>query len=199
MAMIGKVKRMHSRQNKSVREIARIASLSRNTVRKWLKSPVEGEPKYRLGERPGKLTAFHEAIKQALKVDASCHKHERRTARALYAEIKVAGYSGGYRRVTDFIREWRQGEGQGVQTIAFVPLVFGLGEAFQFDWSDEGMVVGGIYHRVQVAHTKLCSGCAFWLVAYPARVARWYMFTGYVSEWDRPCVFRRTRPVISGT
>ena len=34
MAMIGKVKRMHSRQNKSVREIARITSLSRNTVRK---------------------------------------------------------------------------------------------------------------------------------------------------------------------
>ena len=117
MAMIGKVKRMHSRQNKSVRKIARIASLSRNTVRKWLKSPVEGEPKYRRGEQPRKLTAFHEAIKQALKVDASCHKHERRTARALYAEIKVAGYSGGYRRVTDFIREWRQGEGQGCRRL----------------------------------------------------------------------------------
>ena len=169
MAMIGKVKRMHSRQNKSVREIARITSLSRNTVRKWLKSPVEGEPKYRRGEQPGKLTAFHEAIKQALKADASRHKHERRTARALYAEIQVAGYSGGYSRVTDFIREWRQGEGQGVLTNAFVPLVFELGEAFQFDWSEEGMVVGGIYHRVQVAHTKLCSSRAFWLVAYPSQ------------------------------
>ena len=40
MAMIGKVRRMHHRQQKSVREIARMTSLSRNTVRKWLKAPA---------------------------------------------------------------------------------------------------------------------------------------------------------------
>jgi hypothetical protein len=27
---------------------------------------------------------------------------------------------------------------------------FELGEAFQFDWSEEGMVIGGIYRRMQV-------------------------------------------------
>jgi hypothetical protein len=43
--------------------------LSRNTVRKWLKAPVVGEPKYRREARPGKLTAFHEALQLALKVD----------------------------------------------------------------------------------------------------------------------------------
>ena len=96
MAMIGKVRRMHYRQQKSVREIARITSLSRNTVRKWLKAPVVGEPKYRRGARPGKLTPFHERLKQALKADAHRPKRDRRTARALYAEIKAAGYAGGY-------------------------------------------------------------------------------------------------------
>jgi len=34
---------------------------------------------------------------------------------------------------------WRQGEGQWVSTIAFVPLLFELGEAYQFDWSEEGV------------------------------------------------------------
>ena len=62
MAMIGKVRRMHFRQGKSVREIVRLTSLSRNTVRKWLKAPLEGEPRYRRSERPGKLSAFHEAL-----------------------------------------------------------------------------------------------------------------------------------------
>jgi hypothetical protein len=38
-----------------------------------------------------------------------------------------------------------------------VPLSFELGEAFQFDWSEEGLVVGGIYYRMQVAHLKLCA------------------------------------------
>ena len=61
MAMIGKVKRMHFREKKSVREIVRLTSLSRNTVRKWLKAAVLEEPRYRRSAAPGKLTPFHVA------------------------------------------------------------------------------------------------------------------------------------------
>ncbi len=50
-----------------------------------------------------------------------------------------------------------------------MPLTFALGEAFQFDWSEEGLLVGGIYRRMQVAHLKLCASRAFWLVAYPSQ------------------------------
>jgi len=170
MAMIGKVRRMFHRQNKSVREISRITSLSRNTIKKWLEAPLEGEPKSR--PRPPhacKLTAFHDVLQQALKADAHRLKRERRTALALFAEIKAAGYQGGYSRVTDFIRAWRQGAGQSVAAKAFVPLNFELGEAFQFDWSEEGLMVGGIYYRIQVSHMKLCASRAFWLVAYPSQ------------------------------
>jgi transposase len=169
MAMIGKVKRMYFRQKKSVREIVRLTSLSRNTVRKWLKAPVLDEPRYRRSQGPGKLSAFHDAIKLALKADAHRPRHERRTARALHAQIRADGYAGSYCRVTDFVRAWRQGEGQSVSTTAFVPLAFELGEAFQFDWSEEGLVVGGIYYRMQVSHLKLCASRAFWLVAYPSQ------------------------------
>jgi hypothetical protein len=119
-------------------------------VAKWLHGEVDGPPKCRRVEQPNKLTAFHEALKQALKADARRPKHERRTAKALYAQIKAAGYDGGYTRVTDFVRAWHQGEGQGAVVNAFVPLAFELGEAYQFDWSEEGLVVGGIYYRVQV-------------------------------------------------
>jgi len=169
MDMIGKIRRLHSRKNKSEREIARITGLSRNTVAKWLHGEVDGPPKYQRGEQPNKLSTFHEALKLALKADARRPKHERRTAKALYAEIKTAGYEGGYTRVTDFIRGWRQAEGQGAAVNAFIPLSFELGEAYQFDWSEEGLVVGGIYYRMQVSHMKLCASRAFWLVAYPSQ------------------------------
>jgi transposase len=169
MDMIGKVRRMHYRDRFSYSDIARRTGLPRNTVRKWLKAPVKVEPKYRRGKRPTKLTAHHEALTLALKADAHRPKHERRTAKALYAEIKAAGYEGGYSRVTDFIRAWRAGVGQSVASAAFVPLAFELGEAFQFDWSEEALVVGGIYYRLQVAHMKLCASRAFWLVAYPSQ------------------------------
>ena len=169
MDMIGRIRRLYSRGKKSEREIARMTGLSRNTVAKWLHGEVDSPPKYRRQAQPNKLTPFVEAIKQALKADARRPRHERRTAKALYAQIKAEGYGGGYTRLTDFIRSRRQGEGQGAAMNAFVPLAFELGEAFQFDWSEEGLVVGGIYYRVQVAHMKLCASRAFWLVAYPSQ------------------------------
>ena len=61
----------------------------------------------------------------------------------LHAQIKAEGYAGSYSRLTDFVRAWRQGEGQSVSARAFVPLVFELGEAFQFVWSEEELVVRG--------------------------------------------------------
>ena len=107
-------------------------------------------------------------MSQALKTDSHRPKHARRTAKDLYRQAQAQGYRGGYSRVTDFIREWRQGEARE-PTKAFVPLSFELGEAFQFDWSEEGLVVGGVYYRMQVSHLKLCASRAFWLVAYPTQ------------------------------
>ena len=50
-------------------------------------------------------------VRQALEADSHRPKRERRTARALHAQLKVEGYVGGYTRLTDFIRQWRQDEG----------------------------------------------------------------------------------------
>lgn len=169
MDMIGRIRRLSRRGKKSEREISRMTGLSRNTVSKWLHAEIDSAPKYRRGGQPSRLTAFHDVLIQALKADARRPKRERRTAKALYLEIKRSGYVGGYTRVTDFIRAWRRSQGQATLTNAFVPLAFELGEAFQFDWSEEGLVVGGIYYRLQVSHMKLCASRAFWLVAYPSQ------------------------------
>jgi transposase len=48
-----------------------------------------------------------------------------------------------------------------------VPLVFALGEAFQFDGSEDWAVIGGERVKLQVAHTKLGHSRAFHLRAYP--------------------------------
>nr|WP_244196218.1 hypothetical protein [Paraburkholderia susongensis] len=46
-----------------------------------------------------------------------------------------------------------------------MPLQIDLGEALQFDWSEERLVVGGIYRKLQGAHMKLYASQAFSLVA----------------------------------
>ena len=169
MAMLGKIRRMFFRDKLSLSEIARRTSLSRNTIKKWLRSPECVEPKYRRQTNRNNLAPFAERLRKALEADAHRPKRDRRTALKLWQELCADGYTGCYSRVTEFVRHWRENAGQAGAKKAFVPLKFGLGEAFQFDWSEEGLVVGGVYRRLQVAHLKLCASRAFVLVAYPSQ------------------------------
>ena len=168
MEMLGKVRRMYLRDKLSLREITKRTGLSRNTIREWHRKPQETAiPTYVRKEAPGKLDAFHATLELTLKADAHRTKQNRRTVKALFAQIKADGYLGGYSQLTAFIRAWRCREAKAPR--AFVPLKFELGETFQFDWSEEGMVIGGIYYRMQMSHMKLCASRAFWLVAYPSQ------------------------------
>jgi hypothetical protein len=78
-----------------------------------------------------------------------------------FEAIKKDGYTGGYSIPTDYVRNWRNGSTPGSGKSAFVPLKFQLGEAFQFDWRDEWLMIDVIHRKIQAAHTKLCASRAF--------------------------------------
>jgi hypothetical protein len=75
------------------------------------------------------------------------------------------GYSGSSTTVYRFAKDWREEQSQPRGT-GFVPMHFELGEAFQFDWSCEYLVIGGLRRRLDVAHIKLAASRAYLLVAY---------------------------------
>jgi len=165
--MYAKIRRMFYREHLSINEIQRRTSLSRNTIKKWLKAPGDGAVKYQRAKKPGKLTPFESRLLLALEADVRRPRKDRRTAKILFQEIRKDGYAGGYTIVCDFVRNWRN---QGSQSkAAYVPLKFALGEAFQFDWSEEWLVIGGIHRKVLAAHTKLCASRAFMLSGYPSQ------------------------------
>jgi len=60
-------------------------------------------------------------------------------------------------------------EGGAAVVNAYVPLKFELGEAFQFDWSEEHLVIGGVWRKILASHLKLCASRAFVLSAYPTQ------------------------------
>ena len=101
MALMSMIRSMHLRQGKSISEIARLTSLSLNTIKKWLKAPQGAEPRYRRPETPKKMAPYVQALQQALKADAHRPRHERQTARALLVELQALGYSGGYTPLPD--------------------------------------------------------------------------------------------------
>jgi len=169
MILYAKIRRMYFRDKLSINEIVRRTSLSRNTVKKWLRMPNGSEPAYQRRSVPTKLTPYEAQLKQALIADSYRPKRDRRTALKLFEELQQAGYDGGYSRLTDYLREWRKTGIGDAGKHAFVPLKFQWGEAFQFDWSEESLVIGGLCRRLQVAHIKLCASRAFLLVAYPCQ------------------------------
>ncbi len=139
MVMYAKIRRMYYREHLSINEIQWRTSLSRNTIKKWLRAPGDSAVEYQRVKKPGKLTPFESRLLLALEVDIRRPRKDRRTAMMLFLEIRKNGYVGGYSILCDFIRNWRNQSGQSKS--AYVPLKFTLGEAFQFDWSEEWLVI----------------------------------------------------------
>jgi transposase len=50
---------------------------------------------------------------------------------------------------------------------AFIPLSFAPGEAYQFDWSHEVVLINGTTVTVKVAHVRLCHSRMLFVRAYP--------------------------------
>jgi transposase len=168
MELLSVIRRWHHREHMPIREIERRTGLSRNTIRKYLRSNTV-EVRFKVPERPSRLDPYADKLTEWLRVEAGKGRKARRTARRLHADLVVLGYDGSYARVAAFIRQWRVGReiaqrttGRGV----FVPLAFQPGEAFQFDWSEDWAMVAGKRVKLQAAHTKLAHSRAFVIRAY---------------------------------
>ena len=169
MALLSVIRRWHFREHLSIREISRRTGLSRNTVRKYLRSG-EVEPKFKVAERPSKLDRFTDRLSAWLKTEANKPRKQRRTLKQLHADLISLGYDGSYNRVAAFARDWQADRQRELQTSGrgtFVPLAFEPGEAFQFDWSEDWAIIGSERTKLQVAHTKLSYSRAFVVRAYP--------------------------------
>ena len=82
------------------------------------------------------------------------------------AELRARGYAGGYDAVRRYARRWSKKRGVSIAA-AYVPLSFAPGEAYQFDWSHEVVVLNGVTVVVKAAHVRLCHSRMMFVRAYP--------------------------------
>jgi transposase len=163
---IGRIRREHFVKGKSIKEIARALNISRNTVRKVLRS---GETSFvyerEIQPRP-KLGPWAEALDQLLTANAAKSGRERLTLIRIFEELRGRGYEGGYDAVRRYARRWSKGR-TATTADAYVPLSFAPGEAYQFDWSHEIVLLSGVTVTVKVAHVRLCHSRMLFVRAYP--------------------------------
>ena len=152
---IAKIRRAHFVQGKPIKQICRELKLSRKVVRKVLRSEQTAFEYKRSVQPQPKLGAWREELDRLLASNSARSSRERVTLLRIYEDLRGLGYEGGYDAVRRYAAAWRR-EGSTGTAAAFVPLSFDPGEAYQFDWSHEIVLIDGVTVTVKVAHMRLC-------------------------------------------
>ena len=140
--------------------------VSRKVVRKVIRTEAtEFEYERSVQPRP-KIGPFQPDLDRLHTENATRASRERLTLMRIFEELRVLGYEGGYDAVRRYAADWRRRE-RAATAAAFVPLSFAPGEAYQFDWSHEIVVMNGVTTTVKVAHVRLCHSRMLFVRAYP--------------------------------
>ena len=186
---IAKIRWLHLGQGLPIKAICRQLGLSRKVVRKVLRSGAT-EFRYEGAEQPQpKRGAWRDELDRLLEENAGRASRERLTLMRVFEVLRGLGYGGGYDTVRRYARNWQRLKSE-VSAAAFVPLSSAPGEAYQFDWSHEVVVMAGATMTVKVAHMRLCHSRMLFVRALCGPV-RWVPRGACGSLQDLPGTVRR--------
>jgi len=163
---IGRIRRAHLVEGESIRGIARRLRVSRQVVRRAIATET-GEFHYERSVQPLPKLGSHVAdLNRLLEENERRPRRERLTLMRIWEELRGLGFAGGYDAVRRYGRRWQRARDAQLAE-AYVPLVYAPGEAYQFDWSHEVVILAGVTTVVKVAHVRLCHSRMPFVRAYP--------------------------------
>jgi len=163
---IAKIRRLFFAQGMPIKAICRELRLSRKVVRKVIRSKATEFHYEREAQPLPKIGPWSDKLDQLLLANEAKVARERLTLIRLFEELCGLGYDGGYDAVRRYARRWAQERGQSTAA-AYVPLSFAPGEAYQFDWSHEVVLLSGVTVTVKAAHVRLCHSRMLFVRVYP--------------------------------
>jgi len=163
---IAKIRRAYFAQEKPIKTICREYRVSRKVVRKVVRSQAT-EFRYKRSHQPlRRIDPWRKQLDDLLLANEGKPRRERLTLIRIFEELRGLGYQGSYDAVRRYARKWRAARGAAIAE-AYVPLSFAPGEAYQFDWSHEVVLINGTTVTVKVAHVRLCHSRMLFVRAYP--------------------------------
>jgi transposase len=163
---IARIRREFFVKGRSIKEIVRDLKVSRNTVRKVLRSGETAFSYEREVQPLPRLGRWRDDLDRILAGNEGKPSRERLTLIRIFEELRALGYEGGYDAVRRYARNWQRSR-HASSADAFVPLTFAPGEAYQFDWSHEVVLLNGTTVAVKVAHVRLWHSRMLFVRAYP--------------------------------
>src|SRR6202158_3977462 len=152
---IAKIRRAFFVQGKSIKLICRELRVSRKVVRKVIRSEAT-EFRYEREAQPlPKIGPWTDQLDELLLANEGKAARERLTLIRLFEELRNRGYGGGYDAVRRYAGRWSKERGHSTAA-AYVPLSFAPGEAYQFDWSHEIVLLNGVTVTVKGTQEMVC-------------------------------------------
>lgn len=115
VALLGIIRRWHLRDQVPLREIAKRLGISRNTVRRYLRSETT-EPAYAERQSASAIDPYAFQLSGWLKTEAAKSRKQRRSLKQLHEDLSELGFKGSYDRVAAFARQWRAGQTEWVSS-----------------------------------------------------------------------------------
>ena len=163
---IAKIRLAYFSRKMTIKAICRDLRVSRKVVRKVIRSQAT-EFHYERDVQPQpKIGPWRDRLDSLLLENDGKPARERLTLIRVFEELRGLGYEGGYDAVRRYARAWSKERASETASV-YVPLTFAPGEAYQFDWSHEIVVMDGVTTTVKVAHVRLCHSRMMLARAYP--------------------------------
>ena len=163
---IAKIRRAYFVQNKPIKTICREFRVSRRVVRKVIRSQATEFRYQRSRQRLPRIDPWRDQLDTLLLENEGKPVRERLTRIRIFEELRAVGYEGSYDAIRRYAKRWHTERGAATAE-AYVPLSFAPGEAYQFDWSHEIVLINGVTVTVKVAHVRLCHSRMLFVRAYP--------------------------------
>lgn len=165
METIRKIRNCY-RNGDSIRKITRDFNISRQKVREIIRCDNVEQPAYKRSVQVyPKLGLYVVRLKELL--EEAAKSKPKRSAQSLYEQLLTEGYTGSYTSVRRYAAQWKATALSVAPPGAFVPLEFRPGEAYQFDWSEDSIILNDVICKVKVAHFVLCYSSKKFTYAYP--------------------------------
>lgn len=149
------IRKKHFVEGWSIRKVAKMLEISRQTVRKALKD--SSVPVYRM-EKPRKspvMDPYKDVISKWILADREAPKKQRHTARRIYDRLtEEYQFQGCESTVRRFVRELKK-ELEISNPTGFIPLTADYGEQAQVDWGTGMVVIAGEKRKVSLFCIKL--------------------------------------------
>jgi hypothetical protein len=139
---IAKIRLAYFSRKMTIKAICRDLRVSRKVVRKVISQATEFHYQRDVQPQP-KIGPWRERLDSLLLENDGKPARERLTLIRVFEELRALGYEGGYDAVRRYAPAWAKANASATAN-AFMLLTFAPGEAYQFDWSHEIVMMDGV-------------------------------------------------------